>query len=396
MRWYPECGPVAAVPRLDHDAAMTWTDTPALLLTGAPRHGVARYAADVAGQVRALDAGARAVRVDDPADLPTAVAGLGAAHLHVTDRLLAGSPESAADLVERVAAACRLTVTLHDVPQESDGARNLPRRTAAYARVAAAAHGVVVNSRHEERLLVEHGVTPAGRAHVIPLGSAPGPVAAAGLPAGPPAAGAPLVALVAGFLYPGKGHDDVVRAAAAAADLLRAAGTPPGEVAVVAVGGPSPGHEDEVDRLRAEAEGIGVALRVTGGLDDDAFRAALREPGVPVAAHRHLSASRTLLDWGEAGRRPLVVDSRYAREMADLRPGTLALYPAADLPAHLARAWADPASTALPPGAGLAPTLADVAAAYLGWWGAGAGWGAGPGAGDGGRTAGPADDGAAA
>ncbi|MCG7285813.1 hypothetical protein MHY85_07480 [Cellulomonas sp. ACRRI] len=354
---------------------MTRTDTPVLLLTGPPRHGVARYAADLAAHVRALDDGARVLRVDDPGDLPDAAAGVGRAHLHVTDRLLGASPDAAADLVERLAAACRLTVTLHDVPQESDGARNLPRRAAAYARVAAAAAGVAVNSRHEALLLAEHGVLPAGRAHVVPLGAAVPDGAAA--PVGPDAVpgaapGSPLVALVAGFLYPGKGHDDVVRAAADAADLLRAAGTPPGEVAVVAVGGPSPGHEDEVDRLRADAEARGVALRVTGGLDDQAFRTALSGPGVPVAAHRHLSASRTLLDWGEAGRRPLVVDSRYAREMAALRPGTLALYPAADLPARLARAWADPAATTLRPGASLAPTLADAAAAYRAWWAAGA------------------------
>lgn len=348
---------------------MTRSDTPALLLTGPPRHGVVRYAADLAARVRDLDAGARVLRVDDPGDLPAAADGLGRAHLHVTDRLLGASPDAAADLVERLAAACHLTVTLHDVPQESDGPRNLPRRTAAYARVAAAAAGVAVNSRHEALLLAEHGVLPAGRARVVPLGSAVAHPDAVSLPA--PAAddaAPPLVALVAGFLYPGKGHDDVVRAVADAADLLRAAGTPPGEVAVVAVGGPSPGHEDEVDRLHAEAGSRGVALRVTGGLDDEAFHAALRGPGVPVAAHRHLSASRTLLDWGEAGRRPLVVDSRYAREMAALRPGTLTLYPPADLPAHLARVWADPGATALPAGASLAPTLADAAAAYLAWW----------------------------
>ncbi|MBW0254772.1 hypothetical protein [Cellulomonas sp. PS-H5] len=349
---------------------MTRTDTPALLLTGPPRHGVVRYAGDLAAHVRALDADAPVLRVEDPTDLPAAAAGLGRAHLHVTDRLLGPSPDAAADVVERLAAACRLTVTLHDVPQESDGPRNLPRRTAAYARVAAAAAGVAVNSRHEALLLAEHGVLADGRAQVVPLGAAAAGAAAAPAPQG---AGAPLVALVAGFLYPGKGHDDVVRAVADAADLLRAAGTPPGEVAVVAVGGPSAGHEDEVDRLRALAEGRGVALRVTGGLDDDAFHEALRGPGVPVAAHRHLSASRTLLDWGEAGRRPLVVDSRYAREMADLRPGTLALYPPDDLPARLARAWADPAATALPAGASLAPTLRDAAAAYLAWWAGDAG-----------------------
>lgn len=351
---------------------MTRSDTPALLLTGPPRHGVVRYAGDLAAHVRDLDAGARVLRVDDPGDLPAAAEGLGRAHLHVTDRLLGSSPDAAADLVERLAAACRLTVTLHDVPQESDGPRNLPRRTAAYARVAAAAAGVAVNSRHEALLLAEHGVLAAGRARVVPLGSAVAAPEATAAPDAAPApagsAGAPLVALVAGFLYPGKGHDDVVRAVADAADLLRAAGTPPGEVAVVAVGGPSPGHEDEVDRLRAEAGSRGVALRVTGGLADDAFHAALRGPGVPVAAHRHLSASRTLLDWGEAGRRPLVVDSRYAREMAALRPGTLTLYPPADLPAHLARSWADPRAAQLPAGTSLAPTLADAAAAYLAWW----------------------------
>jgi len=352
---------------------MTRSDTPALLLTGPPRHGVVRYAGDLAAHVRDLDAGARVLRVDDPGDLPASAEGLGRAHLHVTDRLLGSSPDAAADLVERLAAACRLTVTLHDVPQESDGPRNLPRRTAAYARVAAAAAGVAVNSRHEALLLAEHGVLAAGRARVVPLGSAVADPDAGAVPAATPypaddPAGAPLVALVAGFLYPGKGHDDVVRAVADAADLLRAAGTPPGEVAVVAVGGPSPGHEDEVDRLRAEAGSRGVALRVTGGLADDAFHAALRGSGVPVAAHRHLSASRTLLDWGEAGRRPLVVDSRYAREMAALRPGTLTLYPPADLPAHLARVWADPAATQLPAGTSLAPTLTDAAAAYLAWW----------------------------
>ncbi|WP_158374706.1 hypothetical protein [Cellulosimicrobium cellulans] len=359
---------------------MTRTDTPVLLLTGPPRHGVARYAADLAAHVRALDGGARVLRVDDPGDLPAAAGGVGRAHLHVTDRLLGASPDAAADLVERLAGVCRLTVTLHDVPQESDGPRNLPRRTAAYARVAAAADGVAVNSRHEALLLAEHGVLAPGRAHVVPLGAVPGgpdgtAVPAAGAGAGtrvPVAPGTPLVALVAGFLYPGKGHDDVVRAVADAADLLRAAGTPPGEVAVVAVGGPSPGHEDEVDRLRADAAARGVAFRVTGGLDDEAYRAALAGPGVPVAAHRHLSASRTLLDWGEAGRRPLVVESRYAREMAALRPGTLTLYPAADLPAHLARAWADPTATTPAPGASLAPTLADAAAAYRAWWAAGA------------------------
>jgi glycosyltransferase involved in cell wall biosynthesis len=347
---------------------VTWTDVPALLLTGPPRHGVVRYGRDVAEQVGRLAPGTALVEVADPRDLVGAAAAHRRVHLHVTDRLLGAGPEEAADLVERVAAVTHLTVTLHDVPQPSDGVVNLPRRVAGYARVAAAARGVVVNSAHEARLLAEHDVVPGGRAvHVVPLGSSPRPLATGPAPAADPTA---LVALVAGYVYPGKGHDDVVRAVAAAASRLRAAGHDLTEVAVVAVGGPSAGHEDDVDRLRATADALGVRLRVTGSLPDDAFRAGLRAPGVPVAAHQHLSASRTLLDWAEAGRRPLVVDSRYAREMADLRPGTLTPYQPADLAAALERAWLDPASTALPLGTGLAPTLADAAAAYLAWWSA--------------------------
>jgi glycosyltransferase involved in cell wall biosynthesis len=350
---------------------VTWTDVPALLLTGPPRHGVVRYGRDVAEQVGRLAPGAVLVEVADPRELVAVAAAHRRVHLHVTDRLLGSGPEEAADRVERVAAVTHLTVTLHDVPQPSDGVVNLPRRVSGYARVAAAAQGVVVNSAHEARLLAEHDVVPAGRAvHVVPLGSSPRPAGTAAAGTAEGAGLSALVALVAGYVYPGKGHDDVVRAVAAAASRLRAAGHDLTEVAVVAVGGPSAGHEDDVDRLRATADALGVRLRVTGSLPDDAFRAALRAPGVPVAAHQHLSASRTLLDWGEQGRRPLVVDSRYAREMADLRPGTLTLYQPDDLATAVERAWLDPASTALPPGTGLAPTLADAAAAYLAWWSA--------------------------
>lgn len=363
----PKCHPVAGPPRLHDDAAVTSTDAPALLLTGPPRHGVVRYGQDVAEHVARLAPGCAVVHVADPRDLVAAAAAHPRAHLHVTDRVLGDGPEAAAALVERVAAVTHLTVTLHDVPQHSDGAVNLPRRVAGYGRIAAAAAGVAVNSAHEAALLVEHAVVPARRpVQVVPLGTSPRPTGAA---VAPPDAGA-LVALVAGYVYPGKGHDDVVRAVATTATRLRAAGHDLTDVAVVAVGGPSAGHEADVDRLRAEATGLGVALRVTGSLPDDDFRTALRGPGIPVAAHQHLSASRTLLDWGEAGRRPLVVTSRYAREMAALRPGTLALYEPAALADALEAAWRDPGTTTLPPGTGLAPTLADAAAAYLAWWAA--------------------------
>ncbi|WP_263120087.1 hypothetical protein [Cellulomonas fimi] len=327
-------------------------EVPAQLLTGPARHGVARYAREVAEQVARVAPETAVVEVDDPAGLASAVTGHERAHLHVTDRLLGASPDVAAERVEALTGRTRLTVTLHDVPQESDGPRNLARRGAAYSRICAAAEGVVVNSRHEADLLVEHEVvrpgTPVG---VIPLGAGGRRAATTPRPHG-------LTALIAGWLYPGKGHDDLIRAVAEA-----------GGGTVLAVGAPSPGHEEEVARLTALAAGAGVVFRVTGSLGDAEYAAALGGDGVPVAAHRHLSASRTLLDWGEQGRRPLVADSRYAREMSELRPGTLSLYPPDGLADALRAAAADPGSTVLAPGVGLAPTLADVAVAYLRWWG---------------------------
>lgn len=355
----PCCGGLRSLARLPtpRDSTtitlVTTPDVPVHLLTGPPRHGVARYTRDLVAQMP----GVPVVTAQDPAELVAAVAGHRRAHLQFTDRLVASSPEGAAELVEAIAGRTRLTVTLHDVPQESDGARNLVRRGAAYARVCAAADGVAVNSRHEAALLGEHGVTDRP-VRVIPLGAGTLPI-----PVLPPPSGAGVTALIAGWIYPGKGHDDVVRAAAAAARRL---GSTTGTV--LAIGAPSPGHEDDVRQLTALAADLGVTFTVTGGLDDADYAAALRGPGVPVAAHRHLSASRSLLDWGEQGRRPLVAESRYAAEMAGLRPGTLVTYPDDGLVEALVRAVRDPGSTVLPPGTSLRPTLADVAAEYLRWW----------------------------
>lgn len=332
---------------------VTTPDVPVQLLTGPPRHGVARYARDLVGRLPS----APVIEAEDPARLVAAVAGHRRAHLQFTDRLVARSPEDAADLVEALVASTRLTVTLHDVPQESDGERNLVRRCGAYARICAAAAGIAVNSEHEAALLAEHRVTDR-RPRVIPLGASTQPV-----PALPVLPAPGVTALIAGWIYPGKGHDDVVRAVAGAARRLRS-----GTGTVLAIGAPSPGHEQDVRALVALAADLGVRFTVTGGLDDDDYAAALRSPGVPVAAHRHLSASRSLLDWGEQGRRPLVAASRYAAEMAELRPGTLVTYPDGGLVEALVRAVLDPASTVLAPGTSLRPTLADVAEEYLRWW----------------------------
>ncbi|MCM3695301.1 hypothetical protein [Microbacterium oleivorans] len=340
---------------------------PLLLVLGPAGHGVTRYGEDVASAVRLVDPSTRVVHVADvPAgERALAEAGPGArVHLHATDRLFGSGPEDAAEVVERWARTVRLTLTLHDVPQPSDGTM-FARRRAAYTRMVAAVERVTVNSVHEQ-LLMDEFLPDAARAHAIALG------ARTGIRPVDPGVGRPsdLRVLIAGFVYPGKGHRPAVAAAARAAHALRAEGEVVAGVAVRAIGAPSRGHEADVVRLREEAAELGVAFEVTGFLDDAEFAAELVAPGIPLAAHEHVSASRSMLDWVEAGRRPLVVDSRYAAEMDDLRPGTLARYDGAELAARLAAAWRDPSSTRLAPGASLAPTLDDVAASYLAWWAA--------------------------
>src|SRR6185436_10667256 len=90
---------------------------PALVVTADQRHGVTVAARDLAAAV----ATTTGVRLDMPAVTLLGEHPPERAHLHFTDRLWAGSPEQAAALVERVAARTALTVTLHDVPQASDG-----------------------------------------------------------------------------------------------------------------------------------------------------------------------------------------------------------------------------------------------------------------------------------
>ncbi|MET0829615.1 MAG: hypothetical protein ABWY26_08860 [Microbacterium sp.] len=342
------------------------TDPPPLqLIVGDRGHGVVEYALDMASALEAMDGRTQVVLVDDVTHAVNCASAASSAHVHVTDGLIGGSPEAAATNLERLAAVTRLTITGHDLPQASDGTR-LARRAAAYTRLFTAARAVAVNSRHEQQLVAEF-LPGVARPHAIPLGSrvAAAPLARSQEPVerGP----RDLVVLLAGFIYPGKGHAQAIRAAADAAETLRAAGEPVGAVVVRAIGGPSAGHESDVTALRAEAERSGIRFEVTGFLDDAEFARRIVEDGIPLAAHEHVSASRSMLDWVEVGRRPLVVASRYAEEMEALRPGTLALYHG-ELPARLVAAWRDPAITRLDPGTSLAPSLGDVVEQYREWW----------------------------
>ena len=263
--------------------------------------------------------------------------------VHVTDRLFGADADEAADVVVALAGgagpARPLVVVLHDLPQPSDGPVNHPRRAAAYARVARAAARVVVASQHEERLLAACGVDV--RCDVVPL-----PVPAFP-PTGPadPAAALREVAVL-GFLYPGKGHEQVLDAL----DVL------PAPVGVTALGRPSDGHEDLVDDLVRRARERGREFRVTGWVPDADLPGLLRSPLLPVAPHAHLSASGSINAWIGAGRRPLVPRSDYVAELLERAPGCVEVYD--ELAPALRAAWEDPARTWLDGPAG--PTLAET------------------------------------
>lgn len=313
---------------------------PCHLVLGDPSHGVTRYAAELAAACGAEVA-------HDPSAL-----GRGPAHLHLTDRLLGRRPAEAADAFEHLASHRPLTVTLHDVPQPTDG-RVFGERAAAYRRIVRAARAWSTSSAHEHTL-VRRWVDPSARGAVLRL---PVPARPSVVRVHDPA---PVVGLF-GFVYPGKGHRHVVRALAG---LVRS-GTP---VTVRVIGGPAAGHADEVDDLRSLAAARGVPLEVTGHVPEADVVAELQRVAVPVVAHRNVSASGSLHSWLAAGRRPLVRDGAYAREMAGLRDGTIGLFRDGDLAERVDAALRRPASTWVRDDVDLRPLLEDTASAYLAWW----------------------------
>lgn len=327
----------------------TPTDDPTAphhLLVGPDTHGVTRYAGEVAEAT-----GAPVVRRGAQLARGSAV------HVHVTDRLFGRTPATAAEELEELSRRVRLTVTLHDVPQPTDGPVFVARAEA-YGRIVRASHAWATNSWHEHAL-VERWSAPGARGSVIPL------------PILTPSAGAPRVHVaptepvlgVFGYVYPGKGHRQVVRAAAA----LRRSGV---LARVRVLGGAAPGHDDEVDVLVRSSRERGVPVEVSGRVPESDVQRVLRQVAAPVVAHRNVSASGSMNSWIAAGRRPLVRDGAYAREMAALRPGTMVLFDDASLVPTLAAALRDPGSTWLAPGTDVGPRLEQTAAAYRTWWAA--------------------------
>lgn len=345
------------------------------LVVGPAEHGVVRFGRDLiaglAGQGQVgvvVETGWSELRAD-PATVLAALRGSSLVHAQYTDRLFGPTGEESAALVERVAATLaehgsRLSLTLHDLPataseypatdptgrlhpDASAAAESLRRRRSdVYCRVAAASHGVVVCSRHEQGRLAALGADPR-RAVVVPH---PVPT-----PAPRPSTIPPVRDVtVLGFLYPGKGH----------AEVLRAMPGLPTTYPLTVLGRPSDGHDDLIDSLRAMATSAGRALHVTGFVPDADLPAALQHAGVPVAPHRQVSASGSIATWLGGGRRPLVPDVPYTRELAERCPGAVWCYDdEADLAAALRAAVADPALTWLD-GEPVGPSPAQVAVAY--------------------------------
>lgn len=274
------------------------TVTVRVVAPGASGHGVVRHAAAVAAAVAAEGV------------VPVGSGQADLSHAQFTDALWGADVAAAADaFVEQARVLPRpLVVTLHDLPgADPDPARDA-RRSAGYRRVVAAADAVVVSAGHE-----------ADKARA--LGAADPVTVALPLPVVVPAEQAPgwagLRTLgVLGFVYPGKGHEAVIEAAAAHPD----------RPAVVAAGAVSDGHDDLARSLAGHARSRGVEWILTGHLEPAALAAAAAAVTVPVAPGRTVSASGSLLAWLAHGRYPLAAAGAYASEVAIAAPGSVALY----------------------------------------------------------------------
>ncbi len=272
--------------------------------------------------------------------------------LQATDRLLGSSPDKAARVVGAVSGRATIALALHDLPQPAEGLDWYRRRRDAYADMTDVADVVVVASEHEreclERCRREADLAPlrAGRVVVVPLPIDPD----VGHPV--PQGVRENEIAVLGFLYPGKGVDEVLAAAA----RLRRAGR---RVRVTCLGAPAEGHAEHATELVAAARRAGVPFRVTGFVPDAELGSRLRTVGVPVAPHRHISASGSINAWLEAGRRPTTLPSPYSRELADRLPRALHLVD--DLETGIIDALDHSERTWLGPEVGLGPSTKEAA-----------------------------------
>lgn len=280
------------------------------LVVGPGDHGVVRHAMAVGAA-----AGVKVARfpgVPTAAELAALPGDATVAHLHYTDRLFGPDAATAAARVRDLAIRLerRLVIGLHDVPV-LDGTPHSTLRVTAYRLVAGCADVVLVASNHERDRLYRCGID-------ADIGVVPLPIDCRGVLPAAQETGAVhgRTVGVLGFIYPGKGHEDVIEASS----------TLPSDVAVHALGAPSDGHADLVGTLARLATRRGRRFAVTGRLDDATLALALRRVDVPVVPGRTMSASASLGEWIGAGRRPIVASNDYTREVAAAAPGLMTMY----------------------------------------------------------------------
>jgi hypothetical protein len=318
---------------------------PVHLVPDQDRHAVTQYARMIAISAGCAVAREAPVRPSDPL------------HLHYTDRLWGDSPAAGAVRVTELARHHPVSVTLHDLPQASDGPASQRRRADAYAQVVDVARAVACNSVWESELLSAFA-QPSQAPVIIPLAVVP----LSEDPPGVPAVDDGVSIGLLGFVYPGKGHAEAIDAAGRCAQSLGR------RVDVIAIGAVSEGHGADGEALIERARQRGVTFSITGYLEEAELRRRARQVSVPLAAHQHMSASASIGSWLSAGRRPLVADCAYAREIDALRPGTIRRYGSGELSGAILGALADPPAGWLAAGVDLRPGPAETAAAYLHWW----------------------------
>lgn len=321
------------------------------VVVGPDEHGVVEHALAVAAAT-----GSGVHRLPDGPTVPFLAGGVAdaaVAHLHYTDRLYGPNSECAADgfceLASRLTG--RIVVSLHDVP-DPDSSGHSARRVAAYRRVSERADLLIVASTTEQERLRRCGIDGDSRVVPLPIG----PIARCRPP--DRLDGRARVVGVLGFIYPGKGHAEVIAAAARAQR----------KVTVWAIGRPSDGHDDVAAALERQAATLARHFVVTGFVDAAELADLLGTVDVPVVPTRRPSASASLNRWIAAGRRPLVAANPYSCELAAAAPDLITLYEAersGSLDDAIATAVDDPAWTWR---AGEVPdkyTIAGVARAHL-------------------------------
>lgn len=299
------------------------------LVVGPAAHGVTEHS-------RHLAAACGHPSVDDVDSV--AVDDRTVVHLSFTEALFGPDARAAVNRVCGFTVAVHnagglVTTTLHDIPQPAEGSTRYQQRRGAYQQIVSACDGIVYNSEHERRLAREANLPnhPVEAVVTLPLWAPPPTFDGPGLE------GLDAAAVVFGHLYPGKGHSEAIEFLAASDVVV--------PKRLIALGACSPSHNDLTRELGALGTTLGVEVRVTGHVPDGRVLPALRRAGIPVAPHRHISASGSIAAWVAAGRRPLVADSQYTAELEDRWPGCVYRVPPGAWPDALAAAAREPEIT---------------------------------------------------